>query len=89
MSIETAAHGTLKERIGTVVSDKPDKTAIVMVENLVQHQRYKKYLRRRRKFHAHDPQNECRTGDRVRIVETRPLSKLKRWRVKEILGRRK
>ncbi len=78
-----------KERVGIVVSDRMDKTRVVVVENLMQHPKYKKYIRRRKKFYAHDERNEAREGDLVRIIETRPLSKLKRWRIVEILRRAK
>jgi len=64
-----------------VVSDKMDKTVVVQVERLTMHPRFKKYIRRRKKYKAHDEQNACRTGDRVLIIESRPLSKDKRWRV--------
>jgi small subunit ribosomal protein S17 len=67
--------------VGTVVSDKMDKTVMVRVERLVQDPTYKKYVRRYSKFMAHDEANDCVVGDRVRIVESRPLSKQKRWRV--------
>ncbi len=77
--------GIRKSRIGVVVSDKMDKTAVVAVERLVQHPVYKKFIKRTSKFKAHDEKNECKIGDKVRIVETRPLSKTKRWRVVEIL----
>ncbi len=77
--------GTRKSRIGVVVSDKMDKTAVVSVVNPVKHQVYKKYIKRTTKFKAHDEKNECETGDKVRIMETRPLSKSKRWRITEIL----
>ncbi len=77
-----------KEFIGTVVSDKMDKTVVVLVETLRQHPKYKKYVRYRKKFYAHDEKNECKVGDVVRIIESRPLSKLKRWRVVEIIQRR-
>jgi small subunit ribosomal protein S17 len=77
--------GIRKSRIGVVVSDKMDKTAVVSVERLVQHPVYKKFIKRTSKFKAHDEKNECKIGDKVRIVETRPLSKTKRWRVVEIL----
>jgi small subunit ribosomal protein S17 len=77
--------GTKKQLIGTVVSDKMDKTVTVQVERLVQHPLYQKRLRRRSSFAAHDERNECRTGDQVLIVESRPLSKMKRWRVSRIL----
>jgi small subunit ribosomal protein S17 len=79
--------GLKKKRVGTVVSDKMDKTVTVEVERLVSHPIYKKYIRRKANYHAHDEKNECRVGDRVTIVECRPLSKLKRWRVKEIIRR--
>lgn len=84
---QTAARTARKTRIGTVVSDKPDKTVVVTVVSLVQHPLYRKRVKRTKKFHAHDENNECRVGDKVRIMETRPLSKLKRWRVVEILER--
>ena len=77
--------GTRKQLIGTVVSDKMDKTVTVRVERLVQHPLYHKRLRRRSSFAAHDERNECRTGDQVLIIESRPLSKMKRWRVSKIL----
>jgi small subunit ribosomal protein S17 len=79
--------GRRKTQVGIVVSDKMDKTVIVMVERLVKHPKYKKYIRKRKKFKAHDEKNECRIGDKVLIWETRPLSRDKRWRVKEILER--
>ena len=66
---------------GTVVSNANDKTVVVRVERLVQNPRYKKYVRRYTKFMAHDEGNECAVGDRVRIIEHRPLSKRKRWKV--------
>ena len=68
---------------GTVVSDKMDKTVVVRVERLVQDPRYKKYIRRYSRFMAHDENNDCQNGDRVRIIEHRPLSKRKRWKVQE------
>jgi len=70
-----------------VWSDKMEKTVIVMVNRLVLHPVYKKYIRKRKKVKAHDEKNECRIGDKVLLIETRPLSKEKRWRVKEILTR--
>jgi len=70
---------------GTVVSDKMDKTVTVMVERLVKHRLYHKYIRRRTKFAAHDEKNACRVGDKVMITESRPLSKAKRWRVSQII----
>lgn len=71
--------------IGTVVSDKNDKTIVVSVETLVKHPLLKKYIRRRNKFTAHDPQNECGMGDKVKIIEFRPLSRNKRWHLVSIL----
>ncbi|GIW40108.1 MAG: 30S ribosomal protein S17 [Candidatus Binatia bacterium] len=79
--------GKPKIRRGVVVSDKMDKTVVVQVERLVRHPKYGKYVRRRKKFKAHDEANACRTGDEVQIVETRPLSRDKRWRVQAILKR--
>jgi len=77
--------GKAKTREGVVVSDKMDKTVVVMVERLVAHAKYKKYLRRRKKVKAHDEQNRCGIGDRVLIAEARPLSRDKRWTVRAIL----
>jgi len=74
-----------KTRVGIVVSDKMDKTVVVAVERLVQHPFYKKYIKRTKKFKAHDERNECQIGDKVQIMETRPISKTKRWRVVEII----
>ena len=70
---------------GVVVSDKADKTIVVMVETLVKHPLYKKYIRRRNKFMAHDPQNDCGIGDTVSIIEHRPLSARKRWHLDKIM----
>lgn len=81
--------GKRKQFIGTVVSDKMDKTVVVMVETLVKHPLYGKYVKRRKKYMAHDENNECRVGDKVLIEETRPLSRRKRWRVRQILERGK
>lgn len=81
--------GKRKVFVGTVVSDKMDKTVVVVVERLVRHPLYKKVIRKRSKFYAHDEHNECRVGDIVEIMETRPLSKLKRWRVVRIIQRAK
>jgi len=77
--------GSRKSLAGTVVSDKMEKTALILVERLTKHQIYGKYIRRRSKYMAHDPQNKCQIGDEVRIVESRPMSKRKRWQVMEIL----
>ena len=77
-----------KTVIGVVVSDKMDKTVVVSVEHAKRHPLYQKTLRRTKKYKAHDPNNVCKLGDTVRLVETRPISKEKRWRVVEILQRR-
>jgi len=77
--------GVRKTRVGVVVSDKMDKTVVVEVKRLVSHPLYHKIIRRRKKFKAHDPENACGIGDKVLIEETRPLSRDKRWRVKEII----
>ena len=81
--------GYRKGREGLVVSDKMDKTVVVAVEDRVKHPKYGKVLRRTKKYKAHDEQNECNVGDRVLLMETRPLSATKRWRVAEILERAK
>jgi small subunit ribosomal protein S17 len=78
-----------KTREGYVVSDKMDKTVVVEVEDRVKHRLYGKVLRRTNRLKAHDEQNDCGVGDRVRLMETRPLSATKRWRVVEILERAK
>ncbi|WP_319408474.1 30S ribosomal protein S17 [uncultured Desulfosarcina sp.] len=77
--------GIKRQLVGTVVSDKMDKTAVVQVERLVKHPLYKKYIRRRNKFAAHDNENRCNIGDKVLITESRPISKLKRWRITDII----
>jgi small subunit ribosomal protein S17 len=79
--------GTRKERVGMVVSDAPEKTVSVAVETLVRHPLYKKRVRRSKKFLVHDEQNEAQVGDTVRIIETRPISKLKRWRLANVISR--
>lgn len=76
-----------KQRIGRVVSDRMQKTIVVVADRLVKHPRYRKYVRRRTKFYVHDERQQARVGDLVRIEETRPLSKLKRWRLVEIVKR--
>jgi small subunit ribosomal protein S17 len=73
---------------GVVVSDKMDKTVVVLVNRLIKHPVYKKYVRRRAKFMAHDEQNSARMGDTVEIIQSRPLSRLKRWRLTRIVERR-
>lgn len=76
-----------KVQVGRVVSDKMDKTVVVAIETLVRHPLYGKIVKRTKKFKAHDAENSCRIGDKVRVMETRPLSKEKCWRVIEILER--
>jgi small subunit ribosomal protein S17 len=86
---ETEHRGYRKVREGLVVSDKMDKTVVVEVEDRVKHPKYGKVLRRTKKYKAHDEQNACGVGDRVLLMETRPLSATKRWRVAEILEKAK
>ncbi|HAF70240.1 MAG: 30S ribosomal protein S17 [Acetothermia bacterium 64_32] len=76
-----------KQRIGRVVSDRMQKTIVVMEESLVRHPRYRKYVRRRTKYYVHDERQLAHVGDIVRIEETRPLSRLKRWRLVEVIKR--
>jgi small subunit ribosomal protein S17 len=83
----TDARGQRKIRVGRVVSDHMNKTVVVVVERFVEHPLYKKHIRRRSKLYAHDEKNSCHVGDTVKVVETRPLSKLKRWRVVEVVTR--
>ena len=78
-----------KTRVGKVVSDKMDKTIVVAIADSVQHPLYKKTIKRTYKLKAHDENNECRVGDTVRVMETRPLSKDKRWRLVEIIEKAK
>ena len=77
--------GNKKTQIGVVVSDKMDKTVVVKVDRLVKHPVYNKYIKRSAKYKAHDDNNSCKTGDRVVIVESRPLSKDKCWKVRQII----
>jgi len=77
--------GNRRTRVGVVVSDKMDKTVVVRVDRLVKHSIYKKFIKRKANCKAHDELNSCSVGDKVLIVETRPLSKDKRWRVRQIL----
>ena len=86
---EEKKRGERKTRIGKVVSDKMQKTIVVAIEELVQHKLYKKSVKRRGKFKAHDEKEEAHVGDRVLIMETRPLSKEKRWRLVEIVEKAK
>lgn len=87
MSEAVSERNARKVRVGVVVSDKADKTVVVKVERQFADPLYGKRVQRTAKYHAHDEQNEYRVGDTVRIVETRPLSKLKRWRVAELIER--
>ncbi len=84
-----AERSSRKVRIGKVVSDKMDKTAVVSVENFISHKLYGKSIKMSKKYKAHDENNECKVGDKVKIMETRPLSKDKRWRVVEIIEKAK
>ncbi|MCJ7808898.1 MAG: 30S ribosomal protein S17 [Desulfobulbaceae bacterium] len=77
--------GLRRRLVGNVVSNRMDKTIVVLVERLTKHPTYGKYVRKRSKHMAHDPQNVCQIGDKVRIIESRPLSKRKRWQVVEII----
>ena len=86
---QSTRRGTRKVREGLVVSDKMDKTVVVLVEDRVKHALYGKVMRRTNRLKAHDETNDCGVGDRVRIMETRPLSATKRWRIVEILERAK
>lgn len=76
----------VKERVGVVVSDKMDKTVVVAIENRSPHPKYRKIVVRTKKYKVHDEENQCKEGDRVRIRETRPLSRTKRWTVAEIIN---
>jgi small subunit ribosomal protein S17 len=84
---QAVSRSSRKTRIGTVVSDKMDKTVVVSIERRVQHPVYGKMVRRTKRLKAHDERNDAKTGDTVRIMETRPLSKDKRWRLVEIVER--
>ena len=81
--------GIRKTMVGTVVSDRMDKTVVVSIERLVKHTTYGRYVRQRTKFKVHDEKNECRIGDTIRFMETRPISKDKRWRFVEFVERAK
>ena len=84
-----SAQSNRKQRIGTVSSNGMDKTITVLVKRRIKHPKYKKYVKKSKKFMAHDEKNDCNVGDTVRIMETRPLSKHKKWRVVEIVERAK
>ena len=87
MSQETEKRGHRKERLGTVVSDKMQKTIVVKVDRRFRHPLYKKVIATHRKYSVHDEKEEANIGDRVKIIETRPLSKSKRWRLVEVVDR--
>ncbi|SHJ94475.1 SSU ribosomal protein S17P [Tangfeifania diversioriginum] len=86
---ENKVRNLRKERIGVVVSDKMDKTIVVAEKKKMKHAMYGKFVNKTTKFHAHDEKNDCNIGDKVRIMETRPLSKNKCWRLVEIIERAK
>jgi small subunit ribosomal protein S17 len=85
--IEQKERGLAKTREGVVVSDKMDKTVVVAITRSVKHPAYGKFVRKTKKYYAHDESNQCEVGDLVRIVETRPMSKLKRWRVQAVVSK--
>ncbi|HEX3089344.1 MAG TPA: 30S ribosomal protein S17 [Ilumatobacteraceae bacterium] len=87
--VDTEARKNRKTREGLVVSDKMDKTAVVAIIERVRHAKYGKFMMRTKRLYAHDETNDAHTGDKVRVMETRPLSKNKRWRVVEVLERAK
>jgi len=87
MSETSNERGNRKRVIGVVASDKMDKTRVVEVTELYRHPQYGKYLKRTQKFHVHDEKNEAKAGDKVEIVESRPLSATKRWRLMKVLER--
>jgi small subunit ribosomal protein S17 len=85
----TTREGRRKMRVGRVISDRMDKTVVVSIERLVKHSTYGRYVRQRAKFKVHDEKNECRVGDTIRFMETRPMSKDKRWRFVAFVERAK
>src|SRR6266513_2939356 len=85
--VSTPKKGSRQQRVGRVVSNKMDKTIVVIVETLKKHRIYKRTYKQTKRFYAHDEENTCQIGDMVRIEESRPLSKLKRWRLVEIVKR--
>ena len=87
--VNTSNHSLKKQRVGTVISNKNDKTITVTVQRKLRHPIYGKFVKRNKKFHAHDENNSCGVGDIVRIVESRPLSATKRWRLVEIVEKAK
>ena len=89
MQTDAQARGRRKVRTGVVVSDKMDKTVVVRIDRQMRHPLYRKIVRRSEKLSAHDERNDAHVGDRVRVMETRPMSKTKRWRVVEVVERAK
>jgi len=89
MTTESTDRNRRKQRVGKVVSDRMEKTIVVSIERLVKHPTVGRYVRRRTKFKVHDEKNECRVGDVIRFMETRPISKDKRWRFVEFVERAK
>ncbi|OPX96785.1 MAG: 30S ribosomal protein S17 [Syntrophorhabdus sp. PtaU1.Bin002] len=87
--MEAKVESNRRKMTGVVVRDKMDKTVVIEVEKFLKHPKYHKYLKKKRRYKAHDEKNECRTGDRVLIVESRPLSKEKRWVVKSVVEKEK
>ena len=87
--MEQTKRNLRKTRVGKVVSDGMDKTIVVAIESRVQHKLYKRFIKKTVKFKAHDENNECGVGDRVKIMETRPISKTKNWRLVEIIEKAK
>ena len=87
MSGEIEQRGRQQVKVGTVLKSSMDKTVVVTVDSIFMHRLYHRSMKRTSKFYAHDEKNECRPGDRVQIVSTRPMSKLKRWRVQRVLTR--
>ncbi len=85
MTSKPSASGSKRRMVGFVISDKNDKTIVVRVETLIKHPLLKKYIRRRKKFMAHDPQNDSKIGDKVQIIEHRPLSARKKWHLNKVL----
>jgi len=85
-TVETKERGNRKERTGLVVSDVQNKTIVIEVTRRTTHPRYKKVIKVKKKYTAHDEENQAKIGDKVRVVETRPISKVKRWRLLEIIS---
>ena len=88
MGYNMRGRGKRKEMTGVVLNNNMDKTVKMLVERLARHRKYKKYIKYRAKYLVHDPHNRCQIGDKVRIIESRPISKLKRWRVLEVLDQK-